>query len=554
MHFQPGFLSRLQSQFQTWWVGFVASWRINRLTRQVAGNSYPSSELQPVAFFNASSRLTGLSLNAAFTLLTACGLQIAGVPVVYFGCHAGMSRCVLGTNRDDPTELPPCKKCISQSKQLFAHTPVVWFKYVPDNDLIEALEGLGLDELSNFEFPISINEKLDIELTLPIGQLIQPSLRWVLRRHNLSDSKAVRCIFREYILSAAHLAEEFIKFLDQINPSAVVLFNGMMFPEAIAKWIAGHKGIRVVTHEVGFQPFSGFFSNGHATAYPIHIPDEFELSSDQKSQLNAYLEKRFQGEFTMAGIRFWPEMNGLDSDFLKKAKQFKQIVPIFTNVVYDTSQVHANVVFDQMFAWLDLILEIVHDHPNTLFVIRAHPDEMRPGTKKQSRESVQAWVEGKKVSDLSNVVFINSQDYLSSYELIQRSKFVMIYNSSIGLEAALMGKMVLCGGKARFTQYPTVEFPATPEEYRDKADQFLSTNGRIQVPSEYSENAHRFLYFQLFKTSLPFGDFLENLPRPGYVRLQSFNWQRLSPEYSKTIRILVDGILHDKPFMVKEYN
>ena len=325
-----------------------------------------------------------------------------------------------------------------------------------------------------------------------------------------------------------------------------------MYPEATAKWIADHKDVQVVTHEVGFQPFSGFYTAGQATAYPIQIPDEFTLSIEQNARLNASLEKRFQGEFTMAGIRFWPEMSGLDEGFLQQAEQFQQVVPIFTNVVYDTSQVHANVIFPHMFVWLDLILEIIRDHPNTLFVIRAHPDEMRPGTKKQSRESVQAWVEEKCVAELSNVVFINSQEYMSSYELIQRSKFVMVYNSSIGLEAAILGTMVLCGGKARFTQYPTVEFPKTPEEYREKAEQFLSVNGRIEAPAEYTENARRFLYYQLYKASLPFWDYLEVLPRPGYVRLQSFNWQRLSPEYSQTIRIFVDGILHNKPFIVEE--
>ena len=316
---------------------------------------------------------------------------------------------------------------------------------------------------------MSLNGSSCIELNLHLGQLVQPSLRWALRRHNLPDSEAVRYLFREYILSAANLAEDFIKFMDQINPSAVVIFNGIMFPEATAKWIANRKDVRVVTHEVGFQPFSGFFSNRQVTAYPIHIPDEFELSLEQNARLNAYIEKRFQGEFTMAGIRFWPEMSGLDGDFLRKAEQFEQIVPIFTNVVYDTSQVHANVVFDQMFTWLELILEIIRDHPKTLFVIRAHPDEMRPRTKKQSRESVQAWVEEKNVVEMSNVVFINSQEYLSSYELIQRSKFVMVYNSSIGLEAALMGAMVLCGGKARFTQYLSLIHISEPTRLKTRS-------------------------------------------------------------------------------------
>jgi hypothetical protein len=550
MNNQPGLLAKLQRRVMMWWSGIISNWRLIRLTRQVAGHSRPSSELKPVVFFNTSSRLTDMSLNAAFTLLTACGVQIVGVPVVYFGCQSGLSRCVLGTNRDDHTKPPPCKECISHSKYLFSHAPVVWFEYTKNDDLSHALSGLSVEKLSSFEYSLSLASQLNTDIILPLGQLVLPSLRWALRRHHLHDNESTRSIYREYILSAANLAEKFIRFLQSINPSAVVIFNGIMFPEATTKWIADHLGVHVVTHEVGFQPYSGFFTAGQATAYSIHIPDEFELSSAQNARLNDYLEKRFQGEFTMAGIRFWPEMSGLDESFLKKADEFNQVVPVFTNVVYDTSQVHANVVFSHMYAWLDLILAIIQNHPDTLFVIRAHPDEMRPGTKKQSRESVQSWVEAKGVLELPNVVFVNSQEYLSSYELIQRSKFVMVYNSSIGLEAAVLGSMVLCGGKARYTRYPIVEFPRTPDEYRNKAEQYLSMNSRINAPAEFSVNARKFLYYQIFKISLPFGEFLENIPRPGYVRLKPFNWQKLSPEYSQSNQIFVDGILHDLPFII----
>ena len=551
MHNLLIWLAKLQRRLQLWWGSIVAGGRLVQITRQVAGNARPSSKLQPVAFFNASSRLTGLSLNAAFTYLTACGVQITGVPIVYFGCHAGMSRCVLGTNRDDFAQPPPCKQCISQSKNLFAHTPVVWFEYQEDENLAEALKDLSVEELSMFETVVSLERSSERDIPLPLGRLVLPSLRWALRRHHLPEDEPTRYLLREYILSAASLADEFVKFLDQINPSVVVIFNGIMFPEATAKWIADHQGLKVVTHEVGFQPFSGFFTTGSATEYPINIPDQFKLSTEQNARLNAYLEKRFQGEFTMAGIRFWPEMSGLDEEFLRKAEEFECFVPIFTNVIYDTSQVHANVVFPDMFAWLDLILEIIREHTDTLFVIRAHPDEMRPGTKKQSRESVQTWFDENQVSELSNVVFINSQQYLSSYELIQRSKFVMVYNSSIGLEATLLGSMVLCGGKARYTQYPIVEFPVTAEKYRDKAEQFLSMSGQLKAPVEHIKNARRFIFYQNFKASLLFGAYLENLPRPGYVRLKSFNWQQLSPEYSQTVRILVDGILHNNPFLIE---
>jgi hypothetical protein len=105
------------------------------------------------------------------------------------------------------------------------------------------------------------------------------------------------------------------------------VFNGQFFPEATARFVAQKRGLRVITHEVGLQPASAFFTDGEATAYPIHIPDEFELNDEENAKLDAYLAKRFQGDFSMAGIKFWADMKGLDESFLQKAAQFKQIVP-----------------------------------------------------------------------------------------------------------------------------------------------------------------------------------------------------------------------------------
>ena len=157
---------------------------------------------------------------------------------------------------------------------------------------------------------------------------------------------------------------------------------------------------------------------------------------------------------------------------------------MFTNVIFDTSQPHANTVFEDMFAWLDLVLEVIRSHPETLFVIRAHPDELR--VRKASRETVAAWVEATGADQEPNVIFVGPQETLSSYELILKSKFVLVYNSTIGLEASIMGAPVLCAGKARFTQYPTVFFPQSAAEARSKMEEFLearndSSAGRIQT-------------------------------------------------------------------------
>jgi hypothetical protein len=557
------------------------NFRIAGLARQVARRA-PEPQGRPVVFFKASTGIDDLSWNSGFHLLASWAFRLQGIPVAYFACQAGMSRCVLGTNREDVHRAPPCRSCIYQSRTLytdvqalkrsnvgtFQRSGISWFDYERDRELARAIENLSVDELARFKWPpnadhviaspagakqsprgneeIASGKRTPLAGPLPLGELCLPGLRWILRVHHLQDDENTRYLYREYILSAWNVARKFSAFLDEVNPRAVVVFNGQFFPEATARWLALRRGIRVITHEVGLQPASAFFTDGEATAYPIHIPDEFELNPAQNAQLDAYLAKRFQGDFSMAGIKFWPDMKGLDEPFLKRAAGFRQIVPVFTNVIFDTSQPHANTVFGDMFGWLDLVLGAIRLHPETLFVIRAHPDELR--VRKASRETVAAWAEAGGALKEPNLVFVGPNETLSSYELIQRSKFVLVYNSTIGLEASLMGKPVLCAGRARFTQYPTVFFPQTVEAQKSKLEEFLAAE-TIEVPAEFRRNARRFLYYQLFKTSLPFGEFLEPSVRTTQARLMPFELDDLLN--SRALKAITEGVLGGGDFLLE---
>lgn len=538
------FLTRLSIRYAAW----QNQQRIKRISDQVFNHAARIEKPPKVVIFNASSRLSGLSQNAAFTILTGWGLRLAGAQVIYFACQSGMNPCVLGTNREDYTRRPPCEQCIAQTRLLTRAFETHWFTFQSTPSLMNNLENLSVSELAEVDFN---GEELGFTESIPLGSLVLPSLRWALRRYHLPDDAPTRYLFRQYILSAYNIIVQFNALLEKEQPQICLIFNGIMYPEATARWVALQKGLRVITQEVGFQPFSAFFSDGEATAYPIHIPKDFELNERQNARLDAYLEKRFQGKFTMAGIQFWPQIQGLSAEFNQRASQFKQIVSIFTNVIYDTSQVHANIIFRHMFHWLDHLLEIIRAHPETLFILRAHPDEMRPGTAKQSRESVRDWVIANGVNKLFNVIFIDSQEYVSSYELIQRSKFLMVYNSSIGLEAALMSVMVLCAGKARYTQYPTVLFPKSLDDFDELAEALLEVED-IEFPHAFRRNARRFLYYQLYRVSLPFGNYLQVGPRPGFVQLRDFNWQALLADNSLTMRTILKGILEGAEFQLPE--
>jgi hypothetical protein len=517
--------------------GLQTDLRTIKLARQVSRQSLLKGDSSPVIIFNASTRLNTLSQNAGFAMLAGWALQLSGNQVVHFVCHAGMSRCVLGTDEDDFSIGPPCRSCIRQSR-LNTHAAVVQtFEYHDDDDMRILLDSLSLDELQSFERPL-------VDDCIPLGKLVLPSIRWRLRRSNLQDDKETRWLFRQYILSAWNVAREFMKVLKLNQPKAVLVFNGQFFPEAVICLLSRKHGVYTITHEVGMQPLSGFFTEGEATAYPVDMPEDYSLDLEQDTRLDTYLGKRMQGDFTMAGIRFWPEIKPLDQVFIKKSEQFKQIVPIFTNVIFDTSQPHSNTVFSDMFAWLDQVLLLIKAHPQTLFVLRAHPDEKRTG--KSSMDSVSDWVTQYHADELGNLIFVDSLEYISSYDLIRRSKFIMIYNSTIGMEAAVMGKVVLAAGRSRFSPYQMVYFPQTPREYHSTAENFL-TSDELEAPLKFRSNARRFLYYLLFCAVIPYNTFLEPSMVPGVVQLKRFSW--LDIKRSQSLQAVVGGIIERKPFI-----
>lgn len=112
-----------------------------------------------------------------------------------------------------------------------------------------------------------------------------------------------------------------------------------------------------------------------------------------------------------------------------------------------------------------------------------------------------------------------------------------------------MGKPVLCAGKARYTQIPTVYFPSTRQEYESTLSDFLSKK-KIDQPDEFIRNARRVLYSQLFRASIPFDRYLEeDGVWRGYVRLKDFDMADIKPEHSDVIQVVLDGVLAEKPFI-----
>lgn len=509
---------------------------VARIESQIADLS-GSGEGAPVLFFNASTRIHRLSLNAAFGLLASWRVRLEGVPVVQVVCRKGLPQCPLGTRRDDLEAPPPCGHCVRFSERIFPSPHVIPMTEAwADPQATSALESADLEALTAWRWR-----------DLPLGELVLPSMRWVLRRHDLEDSQGVRSLYRRYLAGAVAVARRFDDLLPRVLPRAVVVFNGIMYPEAVARAVSRRAGIPVVSHEVGLRPFSAFFSHEEATFRQVRPDLDRQVTPQGEARLDRYLSDRFQGRFSMAGIRFWPEMAPPPKELRRRLEADGEAVVVFTNVVFDTSQVHANHLYGSMFHWLEDVRKAIERHPERLFVVRAHPDETRLG--KESRQSVQDWVQSTGLDSLPNVLFIAPEEGVSSYELLRRASVVLVYNSSIGLEASIVGRPVLCAGKARYSGIGAVHEASSQEDYRLLLEAYLRGEG-LPATKEQAEAARRFLDFELHRASLDFSRFLEERRgRPGMVALRRFGSEDLSA--SPDLAVVARGILQNEPFLLE---
>jgi hypothetical protein len=400
--------------------------------------------------------------------------------------------------------------------------------------------GRGLEGMPDTLAELEITEYRNY----PVGKLVLPSVRWSLRRFHLAGTDEVIDLYRRFILSAGRLIDRFEDLIADEKPKVLVVFNGSFFPEATLRAVAGAHGIRVVTFEVGHLERSLYFSHGVATDAVADMPPAFELSKPDGEVFDAYFGQRLKGHASMGSVRFWSNMTGIDEAFIDEMKRFENVITVFTNVAFDTSNLHANSVFESMFLWLESLMAFARRQPGTLFILRGHPAERRRG--KESEEQVRDWLAEKGFLDLPNVRFVSPGDQTSSYDLARLSRAVLVYNSTIGLESLIMGVPVLVAGVTKYRGEGLYEEFTAAEDYFASLTQVLNA-GEVPVSGETRIKARRLMYYLYFKRSLDISSFIEPVYGAKWV-LGDKPLSSYHPENNKELGIICDGIVNGSPF------
>ena len=126
---------------------------------------------------------------------------------------------------------------------------------------------------------------------------------------------------------------------------------------------------------------------------------------------------------------------------------------------------------------------------------------------------------------------------------------MLVYSSSVGLAAGILGGPGLCAGRARYVQVPAVVFPDSTELYAQRLETWVRSP-RARLTREQIRSARSFMFHELYEASLDLSHYLEPYPSiPGMVTFSEFDPTQL--ETDPRINVLRRGILDGSPFAVE---
>jgi hypothetical protein len=500
----------------------------------------PATGDGPIAFLNITSSPGRESFTQFIGLVTGWSQRAAGREVQHWLCAGGVI-CPQGITWRRPKRRPPCKQCKRFRSGRLPEHQIRWLRCAEFPDGLASIDQLGrIDQLAAVTYR-----------SIPIGRLCLPSVRHSLKRHTLKPDERTLWVYRSFLRAAAGMADQVCRQINRQRPAMAVLFNGYTWPEAVARAAFQAENVPTFTWEVGFQPYSALLSAQLAPDAEVAIPAGFTMTPERNARLDEQLSRRWKGDFSMGGVRFWKEMLDWEGALGRSAGDFQQILPIFTNTVYDTSQCAANTAFESMLDWLEQTLSLAEEFPDTLFLVRAHPAEVkisRSGRSYRTAEPIHAWLAQRGLDQADNVQVVPAHVPIDSYQLIRAAPFCLVYNSTIGLEALMIGKSVILGGHSKYSDLSFLPKRNSPERYFETLRRALRQG--LATSEAQRQEARRFFYFLFHHASLPLGGFAGDRGPAGEILARTRRPSEFLPQNDPALGAIDRGLHHRGDFFL----
>lgn len=214
-----------------------------------------------------------------------------------------------------------------------------------------------------------------------------------------------------------------------------------------------------------------------------HLWENSELSDNSIEKLIAYYREKSNPKSEVDFVNYYEGSQSDDNrfSFLKeKSMNYKRIVGVYPNIPWDGTMYSSSEVFPTAKSFAAFIKNAALEMQDTCFIVRCHPAEKaRKGN--ISQQTFQDLLLELEVDKIENVIILESDSTISSYDVASISNTALMYGSTLALEFLMNRQPVIQLGRSNVSNKGLLMEPNSIKE----AINFLNSDHVISE-EEYS--------------------------------------------------------------------
>ncbi|SFR58713.1 capsular polysaccharide export protein, LipB/KpsS family [Anaeromicropila populeti] len=358
------------------------------------------------------------------------------------------------------------------------------------------LEIIYVDKIKPVE--LSQNEKEEMKKIAPCTAISQ--LGHLGFRDRSMDRE--KLISRNYETGLENM--KYIKgFFEKYSFAYLNIFSGITERRSMYSYFADKNGIRVSNYDgAGSEAKNrAIWANDKPCCHQFGITETIKnnmLNDKQKAILLSEANRDFLQR------RYGKPKPGTTNCQLvaadnKARHEFDIVIPL--NVMFDVAAIGLDEIFVNTEEWLMETLDFILAHTEAKVMVREHPAQ--EGLKDYNCMGLEDVLKNRFQKN-KNFYFAASYEKINTYSVIENCKVVLPYSSTVGVEAALMGKVVITHTKCYYSEFDFVQKAVTKEDYFAKIA--AAVKGQIKPASQLEDAYLAYMLVMNNKISCEFNE------------------------------------------------
>ena len=430
-----------------------------------------------------------------------------------------------------------CKKCFDTGKtKISSKKNIIYLsKYLNKDAKIKA-EDMAKSLKSDEIIPFTIDN-------FNIGEHAHAAaIRYFASTKYLNETHGPE-VLKKFFIGALKVYFSYREIFSKHIFDTVIVHHGIYSPQGIVVGLAKKNNIKVVTWIKSYRKDTYLFSWDDSYHYTMQsIPDDwknFDFNKELQDDANKYLLSRRYGTYDSIHFNNTPEPPNHN---LRRNKTFLLLTSVFWDAVlhYKTN------LFKDQVDWLIQTIRYFIENPDMgNLIIRVHPAEITGIVQSRDKALDRINDEFSRLPD--NIIIYDSTSKVSTYDLIDESDAVIVYNTKASIEAAAMKKPVIVAGDAWIK---SLSFSLNPESIEDYFK--LLHNFNVSLNHEMHLDSLKFFYYFYFRRMFTYDCFTDKITKIRKKSIYEFDqnlYNDSSKLQKKSEKIFLDSLKNNKPFV-----